>query len=187
LWDQGTLYVRDLHCFDENVVSPTYSNALATTYFDYETLPVMDGGQWSGSGTNSVGMWPVLISSNGATSFMTLGGKAVVKELDPTDLSIQQPLNGGGTFLIICCESNVTCIGVDGRGQPLDWAWNLVGGTQQASAEQNITSNTINYNYLGVNYKVETAPGAGSCQQLGDGSIRLNPNAIGKLVMVLGH
>lgn len=190
LWGNGTFYIRDCHCFDENVVSSTYSNVLSTAYFNYETLPVMDSENWSGNGTNSVGMWPVLLSSGG---FLTPQGQPVVKELNPTELSIQQPLAGGGTFSIVCCESNVTFTGVDGQGQPLGWAWELVGGAQQASAVQNVASNSIAYTYdpvaanggtgAGVNYQVQLA--AGSCQQLGNGNIQLNPNGSGKLVMIL--
>lgn len=187
LWDQGTFYVRDLHCFDENVPSGTYTNALATTYFDYQTLPVMDQGTWSGSGTNLAGMWPELISSNGGTSFLAPSGLPIVRELNPTDLSVEQPLNGNGSFSLICTESNVICCGLDGQGQPLPWAWRLIGGSQQSSAVQSISSNAIAYSYLGGNYTLQIAPGSGSCQQLDDGSLQLNPNAFGKLVMTFSH
>lgn len=195
LWTNGVFSVRDLHCFNENVASSTYAAALTTTYFNYETLPVMDGSFWSGSGTESVGMWPVLLSTNGTTSPMTPAGPPVFKELNPTDLSIQQPLGGGGTFSIICRETNVTCIGVDGQGQPLSWAWNLVGGTQQTSAVQNVSSNSITYVFYpvsadgstgtGVNYQLRLPPNAGSCQQSGNGDIRLSPDSSGKLVLTL--
>lgn len=191
-WTNAVFFIRDLHCFNENVISSTYSNALTTSYFNYQTLPVMDGGQWSGNGTNSVGMWPVILPSGGV---MVPQGLPAVKELDPTDLSIQQPLVGGGTFSIVCCESNVTFTGVDGNGQPLNWAWNLVGGAQQTSAVQNVTSNSITYVFYpvaadgstgtGVNYQLQTASGMGSCQQLGNGNILIIPNNSGKLMLNL--
>jgi hypothetical protein len=186
LWENGAFFIRDLHRFDENVVSVTHDTALTTTSLAYETLPVMDGALWSGSGTNSVGMWPVLLSSNGTTSPMTPEGPPVVKELNPTDLSIQQPLSGGGTFSIVCRETNVTFTGVDGQGQPLRWAWDLVGGAQQQSAVQSVTTNGVIYHYTGVNYQLRLSPDAGFCQQLGNGAIRLSPNTSGKLVLILG-
>lgn len=185
LWDNGTFYIRDLHRFDENVVSPTYSNALTTTYFDYETLPLMDGGQWSGSGTNSVGMWPVLLSSEGTPSPMAAGSQPTIQESDPRDLSIQQPLTNGGNFSIVCCETNIVCTGTNAQGQPLPWAWDLIGGTQQSSAVQNVTSNTITYLYQGASYQLQIAAGMGSCQQLSDGTLRFLPNAAGKLIINL--
>lgn len=184
-WDSGTLYIRDLHGFNENVVSSTYSNALATTYFDYEALPVMDGGQWSGSGTNSVGMWAVLLSANGTPSPMLTAGQPTVNELDPRDLTIQQPLTNGGSFSIVCCESNLTCTAADSQGRPLSWAWDLIGGTQQSSAVQTVSSNTISYLYQGTTYQLQIVPGEGSCRQLSDGSLQLLPNAAAKLILNL--
>jgi hypothetical protein len=194
LWTNGAFCIRDLHCFDENMVSPTYSNVLTAAYFNYGTLPVMDSGQWSGNGTNSVGMWPILLPSG---SFMIPQGPPLVKELSPTDLSIQQPLVGGGTFSIICTETNVTCTATNGQGQPLSWAWDMVGGAQQTSAVQNVASNSISYIFdpvaadgstgIGVNYQLQLASGAGSCQQLSNGDIQLSPDSSGKLVMDLGQ
>ena len=110
----------------------------------------------------------------------------MVKELNKTDLSIAQPLRGGGTFSIICRETNLICSGVDGQGQPLRWAWNLVGGAQQKSAVQTVTANGVAYHYAGADYQLKLAPDAGSCQQMENGIIRLSPNDSGKLVLILG-
>jgi len=185
LWANGAFFIRDLHCFDQNVVSPTHDKALATTSLAYETLPVMDGALWSGSGRNVAGMWPVLLSSNGMAAPMTPDGLPVVREITPKALSIQQSLGGGGTFLLVCSETNVACIGMDAQGQPLPWAWNLVGGGQQKSAVQAVTSNSVVYHYNGANYQLRLAPDAGSCRQLENGDIRLAPDSSGKLVMIL--
>jgi hypothetical protein len=183
LWTNAAFYIRDLHCFDENVVSATHTTALTTSTFDYETLPVMDEGQWSG--TQPIGIWPVLVSTNGTTSAMIPQGQPVVKELNPTDLSIQQPLSNGGSFSILCCETNVTFAGVDGKGQPLSWAWNLAGGAQQTAAVQTVTSNSVTYSYMGANYHIQMALNAGSCQQIDTQTIRLKPNTSGKLTLIL--
>jgi hypothetical protein len=184
LWENGSFFIRDLHRFDEKVVSVTHDTALTTTFLAYETLPVMDGA--ISSGTEKAGVWPVLLSPGGQESPMTPDGPPVVKELNPTDLSITQPLRGGGTFSIVCRESNVTFNGVDAQGQPLRWAWNLVGGARQESAVQTVTSNAVAYNYSGINYQLRVSPDAGSCQQLRDGAIRLSPDKSGKLVLILG-
>jgi hypothetical protein len=143
----------------------------------------MDEGQWSG--TQPIGIWPVLVSTHGTTSAMIPLGQPVVKELNPTDLSIQQPLSNGGSFSILCCETNVTFTGVDEKGQPLSWAWNLAGGTQQAAAVQTVTSNSVTYRYMGANYHFQMAPNTGSCQQIDTQTIRLNPNTSGKLTLIL--
>ena len=141
LWQDGGFFIRDLHRFDENVVSVTHDTALTNTFLEYGTLSVMDGARWSG--TEKAGVWPVLLSSSGKSVSMVPDGPPVVEELNPTDLSISQPLRGGGTFSIICREINVAFTGVDGQGQPLRWAWDMVGGTRQKSAVQTVTPNGV--------------------------------------------
>jgi hypothetical protein len=185
LWQNGAFFIRDFHCFDEKVVSVTHDSALTTTSLAYETLPVMDAALWSGSGTNAPGMWPVLLSPDGEPSPMTPDSPPVVKELNSTDLSIQQPLRGGGTFSIVCRESDVTFTGVDGQGRSLRWAWDLVGGAQQKAAVQTVTPNGVLYTHAGFNYQFRLFPKMGSSQQLVNGNIRLTPNASGKLVLIL--
>jgi hypothetical protein len=143
----------------------------------------MDGARWSG--TEKAGMWPVLLSTDGESSPMAPDGPPVVKELNPTDLTIRQPLRGGGTFSIVCGETDVTFTGVDGQGQPLRWAWDMVGGAQQKSAVQTVTPNGVAYHCPGMNYRLGLSPNAGSCQQLSNGAIRLSPNSSGKLVLIL--
>jgi hypothetical protein len=185
LWENGAFFIRDLHRFDENVVSVTHQTALTNTFLEYGTLPVMDGARWSGA--QKAGIWPVLISPNGGASPMAPAGPPVVKELNATDLSISQPVCGGGVFSIVCGETKVTFTGMDDRGQPLRWAWNLVGGAQQKAAVQAVTPNGITYHFAGMDYRIKLSPHEGSCEQLGDGSIRLNPNSSGTLVLNLNN
>jgi hypothetical protein len=186
LWEKSSFFIRDLHRFDEKVVSVTHDKALTTSSLAYGTLPVMDGGLWSGGGKRPVGMWPVLLSVDGTASPMTPTGAPVVKELNPTDLSIQQSLKDGGTFSVVCGETKVTFVGMNGQGQPLLWAWDLVGGARQKTAVQSVAADAITYQSAGGSYQLKVAPGAGSCQRLDDESIRLSPNSSGKLVMNLG-
>ena len=130
LWQDGGFFIRDLHCFDESVVSPTHETALATKGLAYGTLPVMDVAMGSGA----AGMWPVLQTADGKKSPMQAEGPPVVRELNRTDLRIRQALRGGGSFTIVCRESSVHFAGVDGEGKALAWAWELVGGAKQKAA-----------------------------------------------------
>jgi len=186
LWENGTFYIRDLHRFDERAISPTHDVPLTTTFLAYGTLPVMDGALWSGIENEKAGVWPVLLSSAGDQSPLATTNLPVVEERSRTDLSITQPLRGGGTLSIVCSETKITCTGVDGRGKPLRWAWDMVGGAPQKAAVQTVTSNSVAYRASGQNYQLQLAPGLGSCQQLDDGSIRLTPNSSGKIVLRLG-
>jgi hypothetical protein len=182
LWENGAFFIRDLHSFDENMVSPTHDTALATTSLAYGTLPVMDGCLWAGG--KPAGIWPVVFPANGESSPMAPDGPPEVRELNRTDLSIRQPLRGGGTFSMVCRETGVTFTGVDGQGKPLRWAWDMVGGVEQKSAIQTVTSKLITYSSAGVSYQLRLAP-EGFCEQLGNGTIRLHPGHSGKLGLIL--
>lgn len=183
LWQDGKFFIRDLHCFDEDVVSPTRDTALATRSLAYETLPVMDCAVWSGPAQGPNGMWPVSLSTQDASLPLSPKGEPVVKELNATDLSVRQSLAGGGEFSLICREKTLVCTSVDGAGRPLSWAWNLAAGPEQTSAVQKVTSDTITYCYKNARYRLHLT--AGSCRQLSDGRLQLSPNASGKMVLAL--
>jgi hypothetical protein len=183
LWENGAFFIRDLHGFDEKVISTTHDIPLTTTSLAYGTLPVMDGALWSGM--PKAGLWPVLLSPDGHETPMTPDGPPMVKELNRKDLIVTQPLRGGGRFSMVCEESKIVCSATDGQGLPLPWAWDMVGGPQQKSAVQNVTSNDVIYNYSGSAYRLGVFDGAGSFRQLDNGAIRLSPDRAGKLILKL--
>ncbi|MGC9944476.1 MAG: hypothetical protein ABSE48_21840 [Verrucomicrobiota bacterium] len=184
IWENGGFFVRDLHRFDENVVSLTHDTALATRSLAYETLPIMDGCLWSGR--EPAGIRPVLLSLDGSSTAMTPDGEPEVTELNHTDLRIKQSLRGGGVISIVCHETTVTFAAVNRQGEPLHWACDMIGGEHQKSAVQAVTPESIAYQYNGASYQLRLSPGAGICEQLANGTIRLSPNRSGKLVMILG-
>jgi len=47
LWEQGTLRFRDIHLFDENMVSDYFKKPGTSSQCFYYTLPVVDGFHWS--------------------------------------------------------------------------------------------------------------------------------------------
>jgi hypothetical protein len=181
LWEIGRFFIRDLHRFDEHVVSITHDTALTKTSLTCGTLPVMDGALWSKK--QQAGIWPVMLAAGGESSAMAPEGPPVVKELNPTDLSIAQPLHGGGSLSIVCRESGVTFTGVDGNGQPLRWALDLVGGDQQQLAVVAVNPSGITYHLNETNYELRLAPDAGPCERLANGSIRLTANSSGKILL----
>jgi hypothetical protein len=181
LWESNTFSIRDLHCFDESVVSPTHEAILQTNSLAYETLPIMDAALWSGP--EKAGIWPILISTNGHPAPMRLEGPPLVREMNLTDLMIRQHLQGGGTFTLICRETWLTATCLDAAGKPLVWAWDLVGGTRQKAAMQAVTLDSVSYHYLGVDYQLRLV--AGTCHQLFNGNIRIRPDSSGVLQVIL--
>jgi hypothetical protein len=182
LWQDDSFFIRDLHCFDENMVSPTHDTALAATSLAYETLPIMDWARWSGSDAKPIGIWPVLLSANGATPLRP-AGSPLVREVDSKTLGVVQHLNDDGTFSITCRETEVDFAGVDGNGQPLRWALDLVGRAGQRSVVQAVRADGIRYQYGGIGYRLNL--GHGFCEQLSDGTVRLQADAHGKLNLLL--
>jgi hypothetical protein len=59
----------------------------------------------------------------------------------------------------------------------------MVGGEQQKSAVQAVTSNSVAYHYSDMDYMLRLP--AGSCQQMENGDIRLRPDSSGKLTLML--
>jgi hypothetical protein len=185
LWENGSFFIRDLHRFDETVASVTHDSPLTTTYLACGTLPIMDGALWSGA--DRAGIKPICLGADGQRFPLQLEGPPVVKELNRTDLSVTQPLRGGGAFFLVCREDRVAFFGVDAQRQPLPWAFDLVGGERQKSAVQSVEGGYVQYHGEGVDYKLLIAPGEGSCEQLPDGAIRISPDKSGKLVLILSN
>ena len=183
LWEKGAFFIRDLHRFDENLASSTHETALVAKTLACETLPVVDGAHRSRAGL--AGMRPMLIAADGASSPMLPEGAPVVEELNRTDLSIRQPITGGGTFAIVCREASVAFTCLDANGKAAPWAWDMAGGTRQKSIVEKLTPKSIVYRYSGVSYQLSLPSNGGSCEQSEDGTIRLRANSAGKLVLNL--
>jgi len=176
-------FIRDLHLFDERIVSATHDTALVATSLAYETLPIMDWALWSKSGGEATGMWPVLLNADGTTVPMAPDGTPSVKELNSKTLKITQPIAGGGIFSITCSESEVDFAAVGPHEQSLQWAWNLTGGTGQKAVVRNVAAGGVLYQFGQTSYRLSLK--TGSCKQLIDGTIQLGADAKGKLGLIL--
>lgn len=184
LWEKGALSIRDLHRFDEKVVSVTHDKPLVGHSLTYGTLPVMDGSLWSDK--QQAAIRPVLLSAESAATPLVAEGEPVVKELNKTDLAVSQNLAGGGALHIVFRESGMTCTALDAQGKPLRWAWDMAGGEKQKAAMRKVDSAKISYSSDGMEYELRLAPDSGGFQQLPDGVIRIVPSSSGKIVLSLG-
>jgi hypothetical protein len=182
LWEKNGFFIRDIHCFDEDIVSPTHETPLKATSLTYETLPIVDWAMWSDSGRKEAGMFPFLIATDGSTSPIQPEGEPVVTEMNATYLSIVQPLKGGSRFSIVCAEQCVTFSSQDEHGKPLRCAWKIIGGQPLKAMIKKVSDRTLIYHHSGVDYELKLS--AGSCRQLEDGSVQLLPDDAGKLVIL---
>ena len=184
-WQDGTFFIRDLHCFDENLVSPTHEQALTASSLSYETLPIMDWARWSEAGASNLGMWPVLLSSNDVETPMAPDGDPIVRSVSSKKLEIEQSLKSGGEFQMICTEGEIDCTVVDDKGKPMHWAWKLAGGAKQKSIIQSVAPQAVDYLYAGTGYQLRLPRGSGFCRQLRSGDIQIKANKTGTIVLLL--
>jgi len=185
LWQDDSFFIRDIHCFDENIVSPTHDTPLRQTSLVYETLPIVDWATWSHSGHRQAGMWPVLHGADGAVAPMQPEGAPVVKDLDGASLRIDQSLKGGGSFSIVCTEGDVTLTAVDAKAKPLNWSCDIAGGDGLKSMIREIGESAVALSHSGVDYRLKLGSHAGSFQPLPNGGLRLLPGEGGRLVLKL--
>ncbi|HSY43876.1 MAG TPA: hypothetical protein VK811_08180 [Candidatus Acidoferrum sp.] len=180
-WDKDSFFIRDLHRFDQRIVSPTHNTALKETSLAYETLPIADWAFWSNSGRQRAGMWPILLRVDGSASPMQPDGQPIIKELNSTDLRIDQPVRGGRSISFVCRESEVQITTLDSAGKSAQWACDLIGGAGLKSVLKQVSASAVTFNHLGEEYQLKAK--IGSCRQLDDGNVRLLPNKSGILVL----
>jgi hypothetical protein len=185
LWDKDAFFIRDLHRFNERVVSPTHDRPLTATSLAYETLPIVDWAEWSAAGCAGAGMWPVMLSPDGFSAPLQPDGAPIVKQVDSTKLSIRQPLKGGGTFTLVCGERRLECSASDASGKPLPWAWKIVGGARLDAIVGRVTASRIDYQHSDIDYGLATGRNAGSFRRIGRGVLQITPNAKGEVELKL--
>lgn len=89
LWDNGTLRFRDIHLFDETLVSRYEKTPVTSNECVFYTLPVMDGYLWSKEGSRAGGWFKVIL--NGKEELLK-GGAPVVSDKQKGKLKITWPL-----------------------------------------------------------------------------------------------
>jgi hypothetical protein len=179
LWEGPNLVIRDLHRFDEKLVSPTHDAVLKTRSLAYGTLPIVEGIQWADKGRNASATFAVL--SGNQEDHIQAADDPVVKELNSTDLAVTQGIDGGATLSIACAEKEITFSVADAAGHPLQWALQLHGNKKQADAITHVTADRIQFHDNNADYQLPIMQGHGTCEQASDGSITLRADAAGIL------
>jgi hypothetical protein len=138
-WENGSVYIRDIHFFNElyperylhtpaqEVIRsnlPGNKNEVNANGHKciYDTLPVMDGANWS-SNTTKAGIFPIQLQSDDLLTeeCLKIQKTPEVKEEDGT-LSISCSMENGSIMNIICKES---CFDVSMENTPPNYNWQL--------------------------------------------------------------
>jgi hypothetical protein len=99
--------------------------------------------------------------------------------LNAQTLRVEQALTGGGTFTIVCRESDLEFAGKNAAGQPLRWAFRIIGGAGLKSIVTAVSASSISYSNQGTNYRLRVRTGA--CRQQADGDLEIFPDKSGTL------
>ncbi|HEX7654189.1 MAG TPA: hypothetical protein VF607_11835, partial [Verrucomicrobiae bacterium] len=184
-WDKDRLWIRDLHCFDEQWRSPTHEQPLTNSTLAYETLPVVDWARWQGQPGTAPGMWPVQLTPDGTATSVILAGAPRITEAGPQELLIDQPLADGGSLQLHCGEAEFAATLVDATGHPRHWAWQIQGGKPAFFPYQRVWRDQMECAYQGHTYRITLANGGGTCELMEPQTIRLLANPQSQVILNL--
>ncbi len=183
LWSDNCFFVRDIHLFDENVVSPCHDLPLTETALVCQTLPILDGHRWSSGSSpgDRAATRPVWLSEDGIASVMEITGAPLIDKPHETELEISQALKDGGT-LVICCQEDQISFRIHGGAHSCKaWAFELSWSALRQTAISHVGADRISFRAEGVSYQLELKPHGASCVKIKDFVIRMLPAPSGEL------
>jgi hypothetical protein len=149
-WENGTLRFRDIHIFDENLVSDYLTEKGINSDCNYYTLPFVDGFQWS-SADLIAGLRFKTVSNDSIIEIK--GEDPAVDDNVEKQLTVRWPLlNNSGEIKMIFNESSVS-ITTKG-GQLENWFLELSHAEGKELPFETIKKKQINCNYGGFKYSV---------------------------------
>ncbi|MEA4831114.1 MAG: hypothetical protein VB118_00680 [Oscillospiraceae bacterium] len=149
-WGNGSLYIRDIHIFDENCRETYLEATCESQSCVYETLPVIDGNRWSGNNIQA-GIYPEVMQQDSSTALM--GGEAKVTELDNEKLSVVWPLKTGGSMQIICGVKTLT-FEIKNADQNLQWSLAFKTGIHNGLPKIMSNGNSMTFLHNDFSYHV---------------------------------
>jgi len=156
LWNHDSLNIRDVHLFDEGQKSAYLDKPGTSTQCIYETLPFVDGNQWSRKDTIA-GLRLVEYLPGGGEKEITCSNFAI-HEIAGNELAINWQLPTGEKFAIHFFEDNfeVSCAPVN---TTFKWGLQLTAAGSIALPFSSITPKTIKASLSGFNYAVNCLQG----------------------------
>jgi hypothetical protein len=139
LWKGASFMFRDIHLFDERLESSYYRKPATTSEYDYQTLPFVDGFQWSADGVTA-GLKIVRREEQGGTVEVR-GGDPVVKEPGKGRLLVEWKTDGGpDTLSMLFSEDRFEVSSSSGRD---DWWLELAAGPKIVLPFRSVTGGSI--------------------------------------------
>lgn len=156
-WEDQTLRIRDLHVFNEAYGERYLQNKTKTNTGIYDTLPVMDGFNWSDSETRA-GIRIVLLDGGSTKPLLGVESPPDVSRREANELRINWQLANGGSLEISCIERELH-ITLNSQQKPDAWAMEMSWGKTGHPPIQSVNDNTIRYKHNGFVYDLRCPHG----------------------------
>ncbi|MGC9260944.1 MAG: hypothetical protein ACP5I8_12845 [Phycisphaerae bacterium] len=160
-WHGSSFRVRDIHLFNENVVSPYHEHTDRIRSMAVYTLPIVDGFLWSSNRPNGpqAGIRLVAMDAKGIRVPLAMDGNPAVTALHDRDLHIRFKIRQGGTINIVCREDQLAFNLQRASGSTVKWAMEMTWSTARRTGIGRNTINKLYYNNQGVNYALALEKG----------------------------
>ncbi|WP_020620986.1 hypothetical protein [Paenibacillus daejeonensis] len=147
---EGTLRIRDIHLFDETYEERYMNDVCEDRNSRYDTLPIVDGAQWSDEQTVS-GIYPIVYDATGTESLLAIRELSTDESVSG-ELAVTMKLEDGS---ILTMQFEESCITVSSQNDEANWGLRMTWGQTPEEPGIQATSNQIGYIYNGYDYKVK--------------------------------
>jgi len=150
LWEKGTMRIRDIHLFNENLGSVYETQAASSNECKFFTLPVVDGYVWSN--TNQVA--GLRLKATIAGKEIELKGKTpVFSKTSDSSMHIKWPLETmNGNFEADLSPHQIKMVFPDAKG--MDWFFDLNTAGKAILPFDKIGATAIDCSFEGMKYRI---------------------------------
>lgn len=170
MWEDGTLRIRDLHLFDEDLPSAYHTGVAKSNECTFFTLPVVDGYLWSKKG-NLAGMR--LKAVIGGQEILLKGKNPVFTSVKEGTLHISWPLTTIQGTLEMDMDENSFEVKLNSAAVT-DWYFELERFNDKVLPFESIENTQLNCKFEGLSYAVKSTQGTFS-KLTGNKILKLSP------------
>lgn len=145
--DDGALWIRDIHLFDENYEERYLTATCPDPFSHYDTLPVVDSARWSRSGSPA-GLRLIGYDEAGL-AFPLVVRSLATDESVPEELTIRLELADGEQVAIHCSQQQIRL-----TASREDWGLQFVWEDTDELPEMELRADGIGYTFNGHPYRV---------------------------------
>ncbi len=158
-WRGNKFKVRDIHIFNENVVSPYHQKAADTNDMAVYTLPIIDGFLWSSSHGRRAGIRLVALGANGQRIPFLMDAEPSVTAIADNAMGIRFPIKQGGTMNIVCEPERVAWHLEHPAAPDFRWAMEMTWSTSHRTGILQHTHKKLFYRNQSVLYAMVLGAG----------------------------